>query len=57
VTVDSDRAGELHVHSSPEQVLAFPAGRSTQDLVIDAPGSVQVEDHESEVVVAIIEVS
>ena len=48
----SDRAGELHVHAKPEQFLEFPAGSSTQELVIDTPGLVTVEEHETGAVVA-----
>jgi hypothetical protein len=48
----SDRAGELHVHSKPEQFVEFPAGSSTQELVIETPGLVEVEEHESGAVVA-----
>lgn len=43
----SDRAGELHVHSKPEQFVEFDAGTSTHKLAISAPGIVDVEDHET----------
>lgn len=49
--IDSDRKGELHVHSTPEQEIAFPKGRSTRRLTIDKPGIVDVEDHALESVV------
>lgn len=55
--IDSDRAGELHVHSSPEQMLAFKKGESTVELTIDRPGVVDVEEHESGVVILQLEVS
>jgi hypothetical protein len=29
LAVESDRAAEMHVHSSPEQVLEVPVGEST----------------------------
>src|SRR5687768_4891725 len=45
--VNSDRAGELHVHSSPEQVADFEAGASQLDFTFDKPGSVDIEEHES----------
>ncbi|HEX6249477.1 MAG TPA: hypothetical protein VFZ64_16525 [Nocardioidaceae bacterium] len=45
--VESDRAAELHVHSSPEQVLEVEPGESTLTLVIDRPGVVDIEEHES----------
>jgi hypothetical protein len=45
--IDSDRPGELHVHSTPEQEITFPAGQSERPLVIDQPGVVDVEEHDS----------
>lgn len=56
VQVTASRDGELHVHSKPEQVLEFNAGRSTQELVIDTPGSVEIEEHETGAVVALLQV-
>jgi hypothetical protein len=53
---DSDRPGELHVHSTPEQEISFPAGQSERPLVIDQPGVVDVEDHESGTVLLQLEV-
>jgi hypothetical protein len=54
--VTSDRAGEMHVHAKPDQYLEFGVGTSRLDLVIDTPGVVEVEDHETGDVVALIEV-
>lgn len=56
ITFDTDRAGELHVHSKPEQYVEFEAGRSTQELVINAPGTVEIEEHDSETIVALLQV-
>jgi PBP1b-binding outer membrane lipoprotein LpoB len=56
VEVVSDRAGELHVHSKPEQFLAFDEGTTNAEIVIDTPGSVEIEDHETGAVVALVEV-
>jgi len=56
VEIDSDRAGELHVHSKPEQYVNFEAGTSTQELVVERPGLVEMEDHDTGDVVAQIEV-
>jgi hypothetical protein len=53
----SNRAGELHVHSKPEQVVDFPTGTSSQELVVETPGVVEIEDHATGVVVAQLEVS
>ena len=55
--ITSDRAGELHVHSKPEQYVEFEAGTSAHELVISAPGVVDVEEHESGHVVVQLEVS
>jgi predicted small lipoprotein YifL len=54
--ITSDRAGELHVHSKPEQYVEFEAGTSTHELVIGAPGVVDVEDHETGHVIVQLEV-
>ena len=45
--VESDRAGELHVHSSPEKFADFAAGSSSLDFTFDKPGSVDIEEHDS----------
>ena len=55
--IESDRAGELHVHSSPEQLLAFKKGESRIEFTIDRPGVVDVEEHEAHTVVLQLEVS
>jgi hypothetical protein len=43
--IDAVAAGEIHVHSTPEKHIEFPAGTSTVTLTIDQPGIVDVEDH------------
>ncbi|HYO38325.1 MAG TPA: hypothetical protein VER39_01585 [Nocardioidaceae bacterium] len=55
--IDADAPGELHVHSTPEQELAFPRGTSTRKLTITKPGIVDVEDHASEQVIVQLQVS
>ncbi len=55
--LDADKAGELHVHSSPEQEIAFKAGTSTKKVTIDRPGIVDVEDHALGQVIVQLEVS
>lgn len=52
ISVASDRAGELHVHSKPEQYVEFPEGTSTQEITVETPGVVDIEEHDSGVVVA-----
>lgn len=54
--VESDRPAELHVHSSPEQVLEVEEGESTLTLTIERPGIVDVEEHETGKVVLQLEV-
>jgi hypothetical protein len=54
--VESDRAAELHVHSSPEQVLEVEPGESTLSLTIDRPGIVDVEEHDTGLVILQLEV-
>ena len=56
LTIDADVAGELHVHSTPEQEIAYDAGSSEHELVIDRPGVVEVESHEPDVVLLQLEV-
>jgi hypothetical protein len=57
INIDADRAGELHVHSVPEQTLAYDAGKSTLKLTIDTPGVVDVEDHGADKVLVSLQVS
>lgn len=54
--IESDRPGQLHVHSKPEQFVDFGAGRTVQEITIKTPGSVEVEEHDTSAVVAIVEV-
>jgi hypothetical protein len=56
VEIDSDRAGELHIHSAPEQLVQFAEGTTDSEIVVNTPGSVEVEDHDTSAVVALIEV-
>lgn len=55
--VTADVAGEIHVHSSPEQELEYDAGESTLTIEgIDRPGTVDVESHNLEKVIVQLEV-
>jgi hypothetical protein len=56
LVVTSDQPGELHVHSDPEQTLAYDAGTTRLPLTIDRPGVVEVERHEPEALVLQLEV-
>ena len=56
--VTADSAGEIHVHSDPEQELEYDEGTSTVEIApIDQPGVVEVEFHDLEVVIVQLEVS
>jgi hypothetical protein len=55
--IDSDRPGELHVHSTPEKEIAFPAGQSERKVTIEQPGVVDIEEHDSGKVLLQLEVS
>ena len=52
----ADKPGELHVHSSPEQEIEYAAGTSNKKLTIDRPGIVEVESHNLEQLVVVLEV-
>jgi hypothetical protein len=44
--ITADAPGEIHVHSTPEQEIAYDAGTSEHTLTIDTPGVVDVESHD-----------
>jgi hypothetical protein len=55
--VTADAAGEIHVHSDPEQELEYDAGSTTLTLdPIDQPGVVDVESHTLEQTIVQLEV-
>lgn len=56
LAIVSDRPGELHVHSTPEQQIAFPKGASSATITIDQPGVVDIEDHELDQLIVQLEV-
>lgn len=57
LSIRSDRPGELHVHSTPEQEVAFGSGRSKHELRFEQPGVIEVEDHDSGRVIVQLQVS
>jgi len=57
LTVQADRSGELHVHATPEQEIAFDPGTTQHEIVIEQPGVVEVEEHESGFVILQLQVS
>lgn len=56
LTVTADEAGEMHVHSTPEQEIAYEAGTSEHEITVDRPGVVEVESHDPDTVVLQLEV-
>ena len=46
LVVTADAPGELHVHSDPEQQIAYEEGTRSYLLQIDRPGVVEVESHD-----------
>ncbi len=56
LTITADEAGEFHVHTTPEQEIAYDAGTSEHEITVDRPGVVEVESHEPAVVVLQLEV-
>lgn len=43
--ITSTVAGQIHVHSTPEQHINFPVGTSKVTLTFSVPGTIEVEDH------------
>jgi hypothetical protein len=56
LTIDADEAGELHVHSTPEQDIAYDEGTSEHEITVDRPGVVEVESHDPDIIVLQLEV-
>ena len=52
LNVTSDRSGEVHVHTSPEQELEFGKGTTELKIELQSPGQVDVEEHESDTLIA-----
>jgi hypothetical protein len=57
LVVTADAAGEIHVHSDPEQEFEYDAGTTTLTLTnLDRPGLVEVESHTLDKVIVQLEV-
>jgi hypothetical protein len=59
LVVEADEPGELHIHSSPEQEVEYDAGTTTipVKLANQAPGVVDIESHDLDVVVLRLTIS
>ena len=55
--ITADKAGEIHVHSTPEQQISYPAGSSTEKITITQPGVVDVESHTLDKTIVQLQVS
>ena len=55
--VTADTAGEIHVHSEPEQEFTYAEGTTDIQLQLDRPGVVEVESHDLELVIVQLEAS
>lgn len=45
--ITSDRAGELHLHTTPDQHIEFQAGETAATVKLTRPGRIELEEHES----------
>jgi hypothetical protein len=55
--VAADDEGEIHIHSDPEQELAYEKGEHSFKVAFDKPGLVTVESHTLDQVIVQLEVS
>ena len=56
LVVQADEAGEIHVHSNPEQLLKYGAGTTTLPITLDQPGVIEVESHDLDQVIVQLQV-
>lgn len=55
--ITADVAGEVHVHSDPEQELEYEAGETTVTIApISTPGVIEVESHDLDKVIVQLQV-
>jgi hypothetical protein len=57
LAITADEPGELHVHTDPEQEVAYTKGSTRHELRIDRPGVYEVESHDPHLVVVKLQVS
>ena len=58
LVVEADTAGEIHVHTKPDdQEFEYDEGTTTLKLTVDKPGLVDVESHDLEKVIVQLEVA
>lgn len=54
--ITAEEPGELHIHSEPEQEIAYDAGTSDHEITLDQTGIIAVESHQLEVTIVQLEV-
>ena len=54
--ITADQPGEIHVHSTPEQEIEYPAGTTDKTLTIEQPSVVDVESHDLDQLIVQLEV-
>jgi hypothetical protein len=54
--VAADEAGEIHIHSEPEQELVYEEGEKEFKVEFDKPGIVEVESHDLEQIIVQLEI-
>lgn len=57
LSITADEAGELHLHTSPEQTVSYEAGSSEHEIELGRPGVYEVESHDLHVVVVKLQAS
>lgn len=53
--VTADAPGEIHIHTDPEQEIAYEAGTETFELEVGRPGVIEVESHDLDQVIVQLE--
>lgn len=56
-TIEAETEGSFHVHSTPEQEVAYSPGTSEHTLSFDRPGVVEMESHDPSLVIVQFQVS
>jgi hypothetical protein len=55
--IHAKAAGQLHIHSTPQHSIDFPAGDSEITISFDKPGAIDMEDHALGTLITQFEVS
>ena len=55
--ITADEPGELHIHTSPEQEVAYKKGTGSHEIRLGRPGVYEVESHDLHLVVVKLQAS